>query len=68
MGGIHSIRCMPGSKREREFLKLMDREGVKRELLICKKGDIFETDYDEYIISDGLYRIVQSEFERIREI
>lgn len=68
MGGIHSIRCIPGSKREKEFLKLMDSAEVKRELLICKRGEIFEKDYDEYIISDGLYRIVQSEFERIREI
>lgn len=68
MGGIHSIRCIPGSKREKEFLKLMDSVGVKRELLICKKGLIFEKDYDEYIISEGLYRTIQNEFERIREI
>ena len=68
MGGIHSIRCVPGSEREKEFLKLMDREGVKRDLLMCKKGDLFETDFDEYIISDGLYQTIAEEFERIREI
>jgi hypothetical protein len=68
MGGIHSIRCVPGSEREKQFLQLMDNAGVKRDLLICKKGLIFETDYDEYIISEGLYRTVMDEFERIREI
>ena len=68
MGGIHSIRCVPGSKREKKFLQLMNEVNVKPDLLLCKKGLIFETDYDEYIISDGLYRTVQDEFEKIREI
>ena len=68
MGGIHSIKCIPGSKREKEFLKLMDSAGVKRELLMCKKGKDFETDYNEYIISEGLYRTIQDEFEKIRGI
>lgn len=68
MGGIHSIKCIPGSKREKEFLKLIDSAGVKRELLMCKKGSDFETDYDEYIISEGLYRTIQDKFEKIRGI
>ena len=68
MGGIHTIRCVRGSKRERKFLELMDRVGVKRELLMCKTMELFETDYDEYIISDGLYKTIEDEFERIREI
>ena len=68
MGGLHSIRCIPGSRREKEFLQLMDDAGAKRELLICKRGDIFETEYDEYVISEGMYRLVRDEFERIREI
>lgn len=67
-GGLHSIRCIPGSKREKEFLKLMDKIGVKRDLLMCKRGDLFETEYDEYIISDGLYQTISEKFERIREI
>lgn len=68
MGGIHSIRCKPGSVREKEFLRLMDSVGVKRELLICKHGKDFGTPYDEYIISEGLYRTISDEFERIRGI
>lgn len=65
---IHSIRCIPGSKREKKFLSLMSKVGVKPELLMCKKGELFETEYDEYIISDGLYAQIEHEFERIREI
>lgn len=68
MGGIHTIRCVRGSDREKQFLQLMDNSGVKRELLICRKSEDFGTDYDEYIISEGLYRTIQNEFERIREI
>lgn len=68
MGGIHTIRCVRGSKRERKFLELMDRKEVKRELLICKTMEVYETDYDEYVISDGLYKTIEEEFERIREI
>lgn len=68
MGGIHTIRCVRGSKRERKFLELMDRNGVRRDLLICKPRELFETDYDEYVISDGLYKTIEEEFERIRGI
>lgn len=68
MGGIHTIRCVRGSKRERKFLELMDRKEVKRELLICKTMEVYETDYDEYVISDGLYKTIEEEFEKIREI
>ena len=68
MGGIHSIRCIPGSTREKQFKKLLDKVGVKWDLVIRKRGVDFETDYDEYIISEGLYRTIQDEFERIREI
>lgn len=68
MGGIHTIRCVRGSKRERKFLELMDRKEVKRELLICKTMEVYKTDYDEYVISDGLYKTIEEEFEKIREI
>lgn len=68
MGGVHSIRCVRGSKREKEFKKLLDKAGVKWDLVLCKRGEDFETDYDEYIISEGLYKTIQDEFERIREI
>ena len=68
MGGIHSMRCIPGSKREKQFKKLLDKVGVNWDLVICKRGVDFETDYDEYIISEGLYRTIRDEFERIREI
>ena len=68
MGGIHSIRCIPGSAREKAFLQLMDDNEVKRDLLMCKRGELFETPYDEYVISNGLYQKIADEFERIREI
>lgn len=66
MSCIHSIRCVPNTKREKEFFDLLDSVDVKRELLICKDHETFETTYDEYIISDGLYRIIEEDFERIR--
>ena len=67
-GGIHSIRCEPGTEREKQFLQLLKCMGVNMDLVICKKGELFDTSYDEYYISDGLYRLIEEEFENIREI
>lgn len=67
MGGrIHTIKIIPGSKKESDFMKLLDSVGVKHDLVMCKRGLIFETEYDEYIISDGLYEQISEKFEKLR--
>ena len=65
-GRLHTIKIIPGSKKESDLMKLLDSVGVKHDLVMCKKGLIFETEYDEYIISDGLYEQISEKFEKLR--
>ena len=60
IGRIHAIKITPDSEEETQFKNILDSVGVKHESVICKQGFIFETPYDEYIISNGLYRLIQS--------
>lgn len=65
-GRLHTIKIIPGSKKESDLMKLLDSVGVKHDLVMCKKGLVFETEYDEYIISDGLYEQISEKFEKLR--
>ncbi len=58
MGRIHAIRVQSGTEEESKFMTILDSVGVKRESVICKLGMIFDTPYDEYLISDGLYKLI----------
>lgn len=67
MGRIHAIRVQSGTDEESRFINILDSVGVKHESVICKLGMIFETPYDEYLISDGLYRLIQSQILTVGE-
>ena len=67
MGRIHTIRIIPNSEEESRFIDILDSVGVKHESVICKLGMIFDTPYDEYLISDGLYRLIQSQILTVGE-
>ena len=61
---MKTIKIKPGSWTENKFLNLLKRNGVKMDLVMKKSGDTFEKPYDEYQLSEGLYRIIQDDFER----
>ena len=67
MGRIRTIRIIPNSEEESRFIDILDSVGVKHESVICKLGMIFDTPYDEYLISDGLYRLIQSQILTVGE-
>ena len=67
MGRIHAIRVRSGTDEESRFMDILDSVGVKRKSVICKQGFIFDTPYDEYLISDGLYRLIQSHIKTNEE-
>ena len=67
MGRIHAIRVQSGSEEESRFIDILDSVGVKHESVICKLGMIFDTPYDEYLISDGLYKLIQSQILTVGE-
>ena len=60
MGKIHRFRIVPGSEGEEHFISLLNNVGVKHDSVICRLGTIFNTPYNEYTISDGLFRQIQS--------
>lgn len=66
-GGIHRIKIIPGSDSETRFMTILDNANVKRELLLCKLGEIFGTNYNEYFISDGLFTQIREQLGYIYE-
>lgn len=55
-GKIHKLKIIPGSKQESKFFEILKTVGVKPERVMCRRGFIFWTKYDEYLISDGLWK------------
>ena len=53
---LHRMKIIPGSDKETKFIEELDRIGVNRERILCRHGNLFDTEYDEYLISDGLYK------------
>ena len=60
MGKIHRLRIMPGSEGEEYFMSLLNKVGVKPEAVMCRLGKIFDTPYNEYILSDGLFNLIRN--------
>lgn len=61
IGRIHLVKIKPHTEEETRFIKALEDVGVKHESVICKQGFIFDKPYDEYLISDGLYKLIQSQ-------
>jgi len=57
--GIHKMKVVTGSEGELYFMELLEKVGVKPDRVMCRLGSIFGTDYNEYILSDGLYKQIQ---------
>ena len=67
IGRIHLVKIKPNTEEEKRFIKTLESVGVKRQSVICKQGFIFDKPYDEYLISDGLYRLIQSQIRANEE-
>ncbi len=64
---IHSMKIVPNSEGEQYFMELLKKVGVKPNSVICRLGSVFGTDYNEYILSDGLYRQIQDYLKYVKE-
>lgn len=58
---IHNIKIYPGSSAETKFMRSLERVGVNPTMVMCRNGAVFGEDFDEYILSDGLYRLITEE-------
>lgn len=64
IGSIHSLKIKPGSKKETTFMDILRKVEAKPELVLCRRGYLFWTAEDEYILSDELWRLI---FEDLRK-
>lgn len=62
---IHLVKIIPGSREETRFIEALDSVGVNRENILCRLGRLFRTEYDEYIVSDGLYKQIYKVIDSI---
>ena len=63
---MRTVKIKPGSWTENKFLNLLKRHDVKMELVMKRSSEMSGKPYDEYMLSDGLYKIIQAELEKIR--
>lgn len=54
-----SIKVKPFSKEEERFMKLMTEEKVNPGDVVCRLGDLFGKPYNEYIVSNSLYKQIK---------
>ena len=65
MSRTHKLKIVPGSKQESKFFKALKSVGVKPERVMCRRGFVFWTKYDEYLISDGLWKQIGNSLEKL---
>ena len=68
MGQLHAMKIVPGSEAERYFRSLLDEVGVNHGSVICRLGTVFETPYNEYVLSDGLFRKIKDRLSENEEV
>ena len=68
MSAIHTMKVVPNSEAEKRFMELLKKVDVKPDSVICKLGDVFGVPYNEYILSDGLFRQIQDELRKVKKI
>lgn len=64
MGRNHRLKIEPGSDAEKRFMELLKSVDVEPNSVMCRLGAVFETPYNEYILSDGLYQQIRESLIR----
>ena len=59
MGKIHYLKVEPNSEAEDRLMELLKKVDAKPEAIICRLGAIFGKNYNEYLISDGLFNQIK---------
>lgn len=65
---IFRLQIKPGSDAEDKFKILLKSVGVKPDLVMCRVASVFNTRYDEYILSEGLYKQIQNSLDGIKMV
>jgi hypothetical protein len=64
---IHMLKIYPGSEAEDTFMNLLKEVDVKPDSVICRLGSVFGKDYNEYVISEGLFQQIREHLLKIKE-
>ena len=64
---IHILKIKPKSEAEEAFMQLLKEVDVKPDSVMCRLGAVFDTDYNEYILSDGLFQQIREHLLKIKE-
>lgn len=67
MGQLHVMKIVPDSEAEVYFMSLLDEVGVNHNSVICRLGSVFGTPYNEYVLSDGLFRKIKDRLSEKEE-
>ena len=59
MGQLHVMKIVPDSEAEVYFMSLLNEVGVNHNSVICRLGSVFAAPYNEYVLSDGLFRKIK---------
>lgn len=60
---LHKIKIEPGSNQERRFVDILDSVGVNWDSVMCRRSYDFGVGYDEYVISEGLSKVITNYLE-----
>lgn len=64
---IHILKIKAKSEAEKGFMQLLKEVDVNPDSVMCRLGAVFGTDYNEYILSDGLFQQIREHLLKIKE-
>ena len=67
MGQLHVMKIVPDSEAEVCFMNLLNEVGVNHDSVICRLGALFGKPYNEYVLSDGLFRKIKDRLSEKEE-
>lgn len=63
--GIRKIIVKPGTKTEQDFIDILHSVGVKPTSVMRRRSDIFDTECNEYLMSNELYKQIAPQLEKM---
>lgn len=66
--GIRKFIVKPGTKTEQDFINILQSVGVKLTSVMCRRSDVFSTECNEYLMSEGLYKQIAPQLEKMMSL
>ena len=66
--GIRKFIVKPGTKTEQGFINILQSVGVNPTSVMCRRSDVFGTECNEYLMSEGLYKQIAPQLEKMMSL